>query len=81
MNLPREVCDELLAESLRRFDCSVTSQAGSHMRLTSTLRNFELHATVPLHAPLEVGAFAQILADVAVYLGISRDELILALFQ
>jgi hypothetical protein len=51
------------------------------MRLTSTYRGYQHHVSVPRHNPLRVSTLNDILEDVAVYLGIARDRLVLELFD
>jgi predicted RNA binding protein YcfA (HicA-like mRNA interferase family) len=80
LKLPRDVGGEALVRSLRRFGYEVTRQTGSHVRLTSTLKGREHHVTIPNHKYLRIGTLAQILADVASYLDLSREELAQELF-
>jgi predicted RNA binding protein YcfA (HicA-like mRNA interferase family) len=65
---------------LRRFGYETTRQTGSHIRLTSNRRGTEHHVTVPNHAQIKIGTLAQILADVASYLDLTRDQLARELF-
>ena len=51
------------------------------MRLTSTYRGYEHHVSVPRHNPIKVGTLNQILGDVAGYLGVDRDWLVMELFR
>jgi predicted RNA binding protein YcfA (HicA-like mRNA interferase family) len=57
----------------------VDHQTGSHVRLTSQTRG-EHHITVPAHDPIKIGTLSAILRDVASHHGLSRDELLRALF-
>jgi len=57
----------------------LTRQAGSHMRLTTTM-NGEHHVTIPRHRPLRLGTLSGVLADVAGHLGMSREDLVFRLF-
>lgn len=81
MKLPRDVSGHELAHALARFGYSITRQSGSHMRLSSRHKGSEHHVTIPAHDSLRVGTLSQILGDVSVYLEISREELIRALFS
>lgn len=81
MRLPRDVSGERLAALLGRYGYEITRQTGSHMRLTSTLQGREHHVTIPAHAALRVGTLSGILAEVAAYLELSREELLEALFD
>ncbi len=80
MRLPRDLSGEELAHRLRRYGYTVTRRSGSHLRLTSTLRDREHHLTIPAHRALRVGTLGAILADVAAYLEMDREELAAALF-
>lgn len=81
MRLPRDLSGERLAVALRSFGYEVTRQTGSHFRLTTTVRGREHHVTIPRHGTLRVGTLAAILADVASYLEVDRDELLTQLFD
>ncbi len=65
MKFPRDVSGSKLARALRCYGYETTRQAGSHMRLTSTLRGEEHHVTIPAHRALAVGTLAAIVRDVA----------------
>jgi predicted RNA binding protein YcfA (HicA-like mRNA interferase family) len=80
MRLPRDVGGQQLAAALRKVGYTVTRQTGSHIRLTTRKRG-EHHVTVPTHRALRVGTLAGVLDDVANHLGISRDELMRAIFS
>jgi predicted RNA binding protein YcfA (HicA-like mRNA interferase family) len=75
MKLPRDVSGDDLAKALRTLGYSVTRQAGSHLRVTTT-EGGEHHVTIPRHSPLRIGTFATILDRVAAHFGISRSELL-----
>ena len=80
MKLPRDVSGEQLVRSLRRFGYETTPQPGSHIRVTSHFKGGEHHVTIPAHKQLKVGTLAEILADVASYLDLTRDQLTQQLF-
>ena len=80
MKLPRDVSGTELAALLRRFGYEITRQTGSHLRLTSTFKGSEHHVTIPRHQQLRVGTLSGILSDVASYLEMSREEVVLSLF-
>lgn len=80
MRLPRDVGGHQLAAALRKVGYTVTRQTGSHIRLT-TRKHGEHHVSVPNHRALRVGTLAGVLDDVANHLGISRDELMRAIFS
>ena len=80
MRLPRDVSGSDLADALRTFGYSVTRQAGSHLRLTTSERG-QHHVTIPKHDTLRIGTLAGILNDVAEHFGLSRDEVARRLFN
>lgn len=80
MRIPRDIDGDRLASLLSRFGYEISRQAGSHIRLT-TLRNGEHHLTVPKHRPLKVGTLNSIVTDIASHLGVSKEEVIKALFS
>ena len=80
MRLPRDVSGDELVRRLRSFGYEPTRQTGSHLRLTSMSQGSEHHVTIPRHDALRVGTLSAILADVAGYLGVERDELVRQLF-
>ena len=80
MKLPRDISGEELASLLTKYGYRVTRQTGSHLRLTSTLKDTEHHLTIPKHKPLRVGTLSSIVNEVASYLKIDRQSLIRELF-
>lgn len=80
MKLPRALSGLELATLLRTYGYSIVRQTGSHLRLTSAYRGAEHHITIPKHDPLKVGTLSGILADVASYLDLPREELMRRLF-
>ncbi len=81
MRLPRNVGGEELANLLGKYGYEVTRQTGSHLRLTSTLKNTEHHLTIPRHKPLRVGTLSGIVNEVASYLELDRQALVKELFR
>ncbi len=81
MRLPRDVGGEELANLLGKYGYEVTRQTGSHLRLTSTLKNTEHHLTIPRHKPLRVGTLSGIVNEVASYLELDRQALVKELFR
>ncbi len=79
MKLPRNLSGEDLAKSLKKLGYEKTRQAGSHMRLTTSL-NGEHHITIPNHDSLKIGTLSSILSDVANHFDYSKEELINRLF-
>ena len=80
MRLPRDLSGTELASLLRRYGYETTRQTGSHVRLTSSTKGGEHHVTVPAHKSLRVGTLSDILADVAAYAEMPKDELAESLF-
>ena len=80
MRLPRDVSGDELSRRLRSYGYKPTRQTGSHLRLTSMSQGSEHHVKGPRHDALRVGTLSAILADVASYLGVERDELMRQLF-
>ena len=80
MKIPRDVSGAELARKLKLFGYQVTRQTGSHMRVT-TQENGEHHVTIPNHDPVRLGTFNSILSDVADHVGLSRDEILIRLFE
>jgi predicted RNA binding protein YcfA (HicA-like mRNA interferase family) len=81
LKLPRDLSGNELASLLQRYGYEISRQTGSHIRLTSNIRGSEHHVTVPAHRNLRVGTLSGILADVAVYLEVGKDELAAELFS
>ena len=79
MRLPRDVSGRDLARALAVLGYGISHQTGSHIRLTTTLGG-EHHITIPAHDSIRVGALSAILRDLAGHHGMSRDELLRALF-
>jgi predicted RNA binding protein YcfA (HicA-like mRNA interferase family) len=80
MRLPRDLSGSELAQSLRKLGYSITRQTGSHLRLT-THEHGEHHLTIPQHTPLRIGTLSAILADVATHFEITREQLLVRLFD
>lgn len=81
MKLPRDVGGEELANLLGKYGYKVTRQTGSHLRLTSTMKDAEHHLTIPRHKPLRVGTLSGIINEVTSYLELDRQVLVKELFR
>ncbi len=81
MKLPRDVGGEELASLLGKYGYEVTRQTGSHLRLTSTMKDAEHHLTIPRHKPLRVGTLSGIVNEVVSYLELDRQVLVKELFR
>jgi len=79
MKLPREIGGPELAKRLEKRGYAITRQAGSHLRLTTTLHG-EHHITIPSHKCLKVGTLSSILSDVAGHFKMDKGELVKELF-
>lgn len=80
MKLPRDLSGADLIKRLEKLGYGVTRQTGSHVRLTCTQPS-EHHLTVPRHDPLRVGTLAATLTAVAEHHKLSREELLVRLFE
>ncbi len=81
MRLPRDLSGDELATLLRRhYRYEPLRQTGSHLRLVSTFAGAEHHLTIPRHRSLRVGTLANILGDIAEYVGTERDAVTDVLF-
>ena len=81
MKLPRDLDAVVFATMLsHRFGYRIVRQSGSHMQLVSSYKGREHHITVPAHRSLKVGTLSSIVASVAEYLELEKDELMRQLF-
>jgi predicted RNA binding protein YcfA (HicA-like mRNA interferase family) len=80
VKLPRDIGVDELAGLLDKYKYYITRQEGSHLRLTSNFKGFEHHITIPRHKPLKVGTLNGVLNDVANYLDIDKQIIIVELF-
>lgn len=81
MKLPRDINGAELARKLEKYGYRITRQTGSHIRLSSLIKNSAHHITIPLHDTLKIGTLSGILNDVALYLEIDKKTLINELFK
>lgn len=80
MRIPRDIDGKQLTILLAKYGYKVTRQTGSHIRLTSTICGEEHHVTIPDHNPLRIGTLSAVLVDIANYLNVSKDEIVVKLF-
>jgi predicted RNA binding protein YcfA (HicA-like mRNA interferase family) len=80
VKLSRDVSGEELIGELKKYGYLISRQTGSHVRLTSTIKNTEHHVTVPQENPLKIGTLNSILNDIAAYLEMDKKSLITELF-
>ena len=76
MKIPRDVSADDLIKILSKLGYGVSRQKGSHIRLTSKIKNEEHHITIPNHSPLKIGTLNNILNDIAEKNKITKEELI-----
>jgi predicted RNA binding protein YcfA (HicA-like mRNA interferase family) len=79
MKTPRDLSATQLIKILAPLGYKASRQTGSHIRLT-TLENGQHHITIPNHDPIKIGTLNKILADVALHIGLSKQELIDRIF-
>lgn len=79
MKISRNISWEKLSKLLKRFDFEITRQTGSPLRLTTGIRG-EYHITIPKHKNLKIGTLNNILSDIAYYLEIDENQLLVELF-
>ncbi len=77
MKLPRDVSGQELSTLLGRLGYEVVRQTGSHVRLS---REGQHHITVPRHRGLRLGTLSGVVRDVAEHLGVTREEVVRALW-
>ena len=80
MKIPRDTSGEELTKTLKKYGYQITRQTGVHIRLTTNVKG-EHHITIPKHKFLRVGTINNILADIANYLEIDKEELVNDLFS
>ena len=80
MKLPRDVSGKALVTALLRMGYEKVRQDGSHVRLTHPGPP-QHHLTIPLHPQLRPGLLAAILDQVAASHHMSRQGVILQLFE
>lgn len=78
--MPRDVSHKNLCTVLSKYGYTISRQTGSHIRLKSNFMGLEHSITIPVHSPIKLGTLNNILKDIAVYLKIPKDELIVSLF-
>ncbi len=69
------VSGEKLIKVLSRLGYEIIRQKGSHVRLRKLTTAGDHNITVPLHDELAKGTFNDIISDVSIWNGISKDAL------
>lgn len=54
MKITRDISSDNLIQLLRKYDYQISHQTGSHIRLTSNIKNSEHHITIPKHKDLKI---------------------------
>ena len=78
--IPRDVSGKKLVQFLKRYDYKVVRQVASHIRLVSMYKGVEHKITIPDHRGIKIGTLNSILADVANYLEITKENFVEELF-
>jgi predicted RNA binding protein YcfA (HicA-like mRNA interferase family) len=81
VKVPRDLSGTELARALRRLGYEVVRQTGSHIRLTRRHAGEDQHITIPGHKSLKIGTLNNILSDIALQVGMAKDELVEELFS
>lgn len=80
--IPRDLtAEDLIKLLIKHFDYKVTRQIGSHIRLRTNYCGHDHQITIPNHAPIKIGTLNSILNEIAVYLGISKVNLVDKIFR
>ena len=80
MRIPRDISSDKLIKLLDKFGYIETRKAGSHIRLTSSLKGVEHHITIPSQKSLKIGTLNNIINDIVGYLEINKKEFVSQLF-
>jgi predicted RNA binding protein YcfA (HicA-like mRNA interferase family) len=78
--VPRDISGKQLSQRLKKYGYDIIRQTGSHIRLIATSKGFEHKITIPDHQSIKIGTLNNILADIAEYLQISKQDLLKELF-
>ncbi len=80
MRIPRDISERELVKLLKPFGYSISRQTGSHIRITTNINGLH-RTTVPDHKPLRIGTLSSILNEVAQHFNLSKEELLIQLFD
>ncbi|OGO17586.1 MAG: hypothetical protein A2Z15_08590 [Chloroflexi bacterium RBG_16_50_11] len=81
MKLSRDISGDELTRLLKKYGYQISRQTGSHIRLTSTVKNTEHHITIPRQESLKIGTLNSILNEIAAYLEMDKKSLVKDLFR
>ena len=80
MRIPRDISGRELVKILKPYGYSISRQTGSHIRITTNINGLH-HITVPDHIPLRIGTLSSILNEIAQHFKLSKEELLIQLFD
>jgi len=81
MKIPRDVSSDKIVQLLKKYEYKITRQTGSHIRLTSNIKEMEHNITIPKQKGLRIGTLNNILSDISRYLEIDKESFIQSLFK
>lgn len=81
MKIPRDVSSDKIVQLLKKYEYKVTRQTGSHIRLTSNIKEIEHNITIPKQKGLKIGTLNNIFNDISRYLEMDKESLIQNLFK
>jgi predicted RNA binding protein YcfA (HicA-like mRNA interferase family) len=76
MKLSRNISGRDLIKLLSKFGYEISRRKGSHIRLTRKTNQGSHHVTIPDHDPLKLGTLSGIISDIALHLGISKEDIL-----
>ncbi|MDN3588268.1 type II toxin-antitoxin system HicA family toxin [Pedobacter aquatilis] len=76
MKTPRDLSATDLIKILNKFGYEITTQRGSHIRITVISGAVAHHITIPNHNPLKLGTLLSIINDVSEFLKIPKSEIL-----
>lgn len=76
MKLSRNISGQDLIKVLSRFGYEISRQKGSHICLTRKTDEGSHHITIPNHNPLKLGTLSGIISEVALHLGIPKENIL-----
>jgi predicted RNA binding protein YcfA (HicA-like mRNA interferase family) len=80
MKLFRNINAQELIKALEKLDYFPTRQKGSHIRLSNKMEPIH-HITIPNHRPIKIGTLSSIIKDIAFINKMSKEELLILLFD
>jgi len=80
VKLPRNVSGRALGKALSVLGYGLVRQVGSHLQYATNDKGY-LKVTIPDHTPVKPGTLSKILPRIASHHELTRDELLLLLFN